>query len=56
MPMGPFTLADEVGIDVGYKVAKHLEKSYGSRMQVCGLLEKVYNDLELLGKKSGKGF
>jgi 3-hydroxyacyl-CoA dehydrogenase/enoyl-CoA hydratase/3-hydroxybutyryl-CoA epimerase len=56
MPMGPFALADEVGVDVGYKVAKILEEAYGERMQVCPLLEDVYKKLELLGKKSGKGF
>ncbi|MBA3686665.1 MAG: enoyl-CoA hydratase/isomerase family protein, partial [Planctomycetes bacterium] len=29
MPMGPFTLTDEVGIDVGHKVAKVLAHAYG---------------------------
>lgn len=56
MPMGPFTLADEVGLDVGYKVAKVLESSYGERMKVSTLLDRVYNELKLLGKKSAKGF
>jgi len=55
MPMGPVTLIDEVGIDVGYKVAKILEDSYGSRMRVCSILEKVKSK-GLLGKKSKKGF
>ena len=56
MPMGPFTLADEVGLDVGYKVAKVLESGYGERMKVSLLLDRVYNELKLLGKKSQKGF
>lgn len=56
MPMGPFTLADTVGIDVGYKVAKILEDGYGQRMKVCDLLEIIHQDKELLGKKSGQGF
>lgn len=56
MPMGPFTLADNVGIDVGYKVAKILEKGYGKRMQVCDLLETIAQDKTLLGKKSSQGF
>ena len=56
MPMGPFTLADEVGLDVGYKVAKVLEEAYGERMKVSSILDRVYHQMQLLGKKSGKGF
>jgi len=56
MPMGPFTLADEVGLDVGYKVAKVLEGAYGERMKVSPILDRVYQQMQLLGKKSGKGF
>ncbi|MEL0628506.1 3-hydroxyacyl-CoA dehydrogenase NAD-binding domain-containing protein [Psychromonas aquatilis] len=56
MPMGPFQLADQVGIDVGYKVAKILEASFGERMQVAPVLEHLYAKLKLLGKKSGRGF
>ena len=56
MPMGPFTLADEVGLDVGFKVAKVLESGYGERMKVSALLDRVYNELKLLGKKNKKGF
>ena len=55
MPMGPLTLLDEVGIDVGYKVAVILEKGYGSRMKVCSSFEKLYSEKKLLGKKTGKG-
>ena len=56
MPMGPFELADEVGIDVGYKVAKILEEGFGQRMATCPLLTSVYDKLQLFGKKSGAGF
>ncbi len=56
MPMGPFVLADEVGLDVGYKVAKVLEDSYGERMKVSSILDRVYHQMQLLGKKAGKGF
>lgn len=56
MPMGPFVLADEVGLDVGYKVAKVLEDAYGERMQVSPILDRVYHQMQLLGKKAGKGF
>jgi 3-hydroxyacyl-CoA dehydrogenase/enoyl-CoA hydratase/3-hydroxybutyryl-CoA epimerase len=56
MPMGPFMLADTVGIDVGYKVAKILNESYGERMKVCRLLSEMAKNKNLLGKKSRKGF
>ncbi len=56
MPMGPFVLADTVGIDIGYKVAKSLENGYGERMKVCDLLKEIVKNKELLGKKSKKGF
>lgn len=55
MPMGPVTLADEVGIDVGFKVAQILEKTYGARMKVNEILHQVY-EKKWLGKKVGKGF
>lgn len=56
MPMGPFILADTVGIDVGYKVAKILNEGYGERMNVCHLLSEMAKKKELLGKKSNQGF
>ncbi len=55
MPMGPFTLIDEIGLDVGYKVALILEENFGARMKTAGILKKVY-DQKWLGKKSAKGF
>ncbi|MCV6607269.1 MAG: 3-hydroxyacyl-CoA dehydrogenase NAD-binding domain-containing protein [Campylobacterales bacterium] len=56
MPMGPLTLVDEVGIDIGYKVSKILEDSYGERMAMCPITESIYKEKNLLGKKAGKGF
>ena len=56
MPMGPFRLVDEVGLDVGYKVAKILEEGYGERMRTSPIFERIYSDLGLLGKKKGAGF
>lgn len=55
MPMGPFTLADTVGIDIGYKVATILNEAYGERMPIAPLIEKIYNSKEL-GVKTGSGF
>ncbi|MEL0657527.1 3-hydroxyacyl-CoA dehydrogenase NAD-binding domain-containing protein [Psychromonas arctica] len=56
MPMGPFQLADEVGIDVGYKVAAILEAGFGERMAVATILEHIHGSLKLSGKKGGRGF
>jgi len=55
MPMGPFTLSDEVGLDVGVKVLHILEAGLGERFKPA----KIFDDVlpkKLLGKKSGKGF
>ena len=58
MPVGPITLADEVGIDVTYKVASFLSKAdLGVRMTGgdVGLMQNMINK-GWLGKKSGQGF
>ncbi|MDZ7818521.1 MAG: 3-hydroxyacyl-CoA dehydrogenase NAD-binding domain-containing protein [Aliarcobacter sp.] len=55
MPMGPFTLADTVGVDIGYKVATILNEAYGSRMPIASIIEKMYN-AKLLGLKTKAGF
>ncbi len=55
MPMDPFTLADEVGNDVSYKVMKTFEKAYGKRMEAPKIAELMYAK-KLFGKKGGKGF
>ncbi len=56
MPIGPLALADEVGLDVGFKVAKILEEGYGDRMKVAPLFDGLHQDKTLLGKKTGRGF
>lgn len=55
MPMGPATLLDEIGIDVGIKVAHILHDAFGDRVMPGRLNDRLY-DAKLLGKKSGKGF
>jgi 3-hydroxyacyl-CoA dehydrogenase/enoyl-CoA hydratase/3-hydroxybutyryl-CoA epimerase len=55
MPMGPLNLLDEVGIDVGYKVAKILAEAFGERVTPSKVIECLYED-KRLGKKGGKGF
>ncbi len=55
MPMGPFRLIDEIGIDVGMKVGKILHDGLGPRLKPNDLTTRLY-EAKLLGKKGGKGF
>ncbi len=54
-PVGPMTLLDEVGIDVGAKVAKVLHGAFGDRMAVPEAMVKVV-EAGRLGRKNKKGF
>lgn len=56
MPLGPLSLADEVGLDIGYKVAKILENAYGKRMKTAGIFFEIHKRSHLLGKKTSRGF
>ena len=55
MPMGPFRLLDEVGLDVALKVSKILHEGLGERAR-SGTFNARVVEQEFLGKKSGKGF
>jgi 3-hydroxyacyl-CoA dehydrogenase/enoyl-CoA hydratase/3-hydroxybutyryl-CoA epimerase len=55
MPMGPFRLMDEVGLDVCYKVVKIFRKALGERIEIPKILDALH-DSKRLGKKSGRGF
>ncbi|MCC6137849.1 MAG: enoyl-CoA hydratase/isomerase family protein [Bdellovibrionaceae bacterium] len=55
MPMGPFHLMDEVGIDVCVKVSKIFKKTIGERLQLPDTLMKL-EDSDRMGKKNFKGF
>ncbi|MBI4585600.1 MAG: enoyl-CoA hydratase/isomerase family protein [Planctomycetes bacterium] len=55
LPMGPFLLLDEVGLDVAGKVGHYLHQILGERMAPAALLPKLL-ELKLLGKKGGAGF
>jgi 3-hydroxyacyl-CoA dehydrogenase/enoyl-CoA hydratase/3-hydroxybutyryl-CoA epimerase len=54
-PVGPITLLDEVGIDVGAKVAHILEDAFGERMKAPAALSDVVK-AGRLGRKNKKGF
>jgi 3-hydroxyacyl-CoA dehydrogenase/enoyl-CoA hydratase/3-hydroxybutyryl-CoA epimerase len=53
MPMGPVELADTVGIDICYSVAKNLAEAFGSKVPE-GLEQYIHKNN--LGKKTGRGF
>ena len=55
MPMGPFALMDEVGIDVCIKVSKIFHESLGDRIMIPTVMGKL-KESGRLGKKNKKGF
>ena len=54
-PVGPIKLTDEVGIDVGAKVGKVMQKAFGDRMTPPAGMEKLVAD-DRKGRKNGRGF
>jgi 3-hydroxyacyl-CoA dehydrogenase/enoyl-CoA hydratase/3-hydroxybutyryl-CoA epimerase len=54
-PVGPITLLDEVGIDVGEKVGKILHEAFGDRMSPPAALHEVVQGGRL-GRKNRRGF
>jgi 3-hydroxyacyl-CoA dehydrogenase / enoyl-CoA hydratase / 3-hydroxybutyryl-CoA epimerase len=54
-PVGPLALMDEVGIDVGAKVAKVLHRHFGDRMAPPASTSRVLEEGRL-GRKSDRGF
>ena len=55
MPMGPFFLTDQLGLDTVLHVAEHLRQSYGDRFYVHGGMKELV-EAGNLGAKTGKGF
>ena len=55
MPMGPATLSDLTGIDIGYHVGKTFEKRLGERYKVHPLTEAIYQT-GCYGRKTGAGY
>lgn len=55
MPMGPFALMDEVGLDVCLKVLKIFKKAFGDRIEIAGIMDKLSTSGRM-GRKNGKGF
>jgi 3-hydroxyacyl-CoA dehydrogenase len=55
LPMGPFFLTDQLGLDTVVHVARHLRDSYGERFYVHKGMEELVSAGNL-GAKTGKGF
>jgi 3-hydroxyacyl-CoA dehydrogenase/enoyl-CoA hydratase/carnithine racemase len=55
MPMGPGTLSDLTGIDIGYHVGKNFERSFGERWKMSPIYELVYQT-GCYGRKTGAGW
>lgn len=54
-PVGPVTLLDEVGIDVGSKISPILESELGDRFKAPSAFDALLKD-DRKGKKNRKGF
>lgn len=54
MPMGPFLLVDNVGLDICYHVAGVMYEGYGSRFAPPKLIDTLYKQ-KRFGRKSGAG-
>jgi 3-hydroxyacyl-CoA dehydrogenase/enoyl-CoA hydratase/3-hydroxybutyryl-CoA epimerase len=54
-PVGPFTLLDEVGLDIAGKSGAILTSAFGARMQPSVTLQRVIENGRV-GRKSRKGF
>ncbi|NLS13268.1 fatty acid oxidation complex subunit alpha FadJ [Vibrio sp. SM6] len=54
-PVGPITLLDEVGVDIGAKIMPILVRELGERFQGPALFDSLLKDGRK-GRKSGKGF
>jgi 3-hydroxyacyl-CoA dehydrogenase len=55
LPMGPATLSDLTGIDIGYHVGKNFERSFGERWKMSPIYELVYKT-GCYGRKTGSGW
>ena len=55
-PMGPFLLADLLGLDIALHTAEHLRESYGESFYVHKGLQDLVADGKLGAKSGGEGF
>src|SRR5262249_31346945 len=55
-PMGPYFLADALGLDIALHTAEHLHESYGESFYVHKGLQQLVADGKLGAKSGGEGF
>lgn len=55
IPMGPYRLADTIGLDAVLRLAEHLRETYGDRFHVPARLADLVDDGHL-GASTGRGF
>jgi enoyl-CoA hydratase/3-hydroxyacyl-CoA dehydrogenase len=55
MPMGPFMLADLIGLDITYNILKVFEDNFGSAYKVAEPIRVLFTQRKL-GRKTGEGF
>jgi 3-hydroxyacyl-CoA dehydrogenase/enoyl-CoA hydratase/3-hydroxybutyryl-CoA epimerase len=59
MPRGPLELADDVALDLAYKVGEQTKKDLGDKYEptpAAALIENMVAKLGRFGRKNGKGF
>ena len=55
MPMGPFMLADLIGLDITYNILRVFEDNLGPSYKAAEPIKKLFDEKKL-GKKTGEGF
>src|SRR5205807_1581227 len=56
LPMGPFFLTDQLGLDTVLHVAEHLRESYGDRFYVHKQMKELVESLERAQSEWGDAF
>ena len=56
MPMGPFTLLDQIGLDTANHVAGVLQEAFGQRLGAGSPMLQTMVEAGKLGAKNGRGF
>lgn len=55
MPMGPLTMSDLAGVDIGHLIQPGLQRAYGPRARRSPIVERLY-DMGRHGQKAGAGY
>lgn len=55
MPMGPFMLADLIGLDITYNILRVFEANLGETYKAANPIKQLF-DQRKLGRKTGEGF